>query len=176
MPKRVTSVLCRTWSHPWYIACISAVQPLITSCLFMSHPFSINNWAMSKRPVMAANINGVAPSCGEHASLWVISLAKISLILTKLPKNNNEKYKHVCVWSPNIPFTNWWDDSSVSRYVILFLWSYNQSTGHMNTTLTVAGYKYMYIPVAACCTHRKKKKHQALSTTLETPTATRYRG
>lgn len=64
--------------HPWYVACISAVQPEMVSCLSTSQPFSTSSCTMSSRPIMAANISGVAPSRERHASRWDRSFSRIS--------------------------------------------------------------------------------------------------
>ena len=73
-------------TYPWYVACMRAVQPLIVSCLSISQPLSTSNWAMSNCPAMAANIRGVAPSSGEHASLWLGSWSNMARILLMSPE------------------------------------------------------------------------------------------
>ena len=91
--------------YPWYVACISAVQPLMVSCLSISQPLSTSIWAMSSCPFMAANIRGVAPSSGEQASLWVRSWSRMARIRFMSP--NMRWYVLYCLARNNTHYHNY---------------------------------------------------------------------
>jgi hypothetical protein len=91
---------CNT--YPWYVACMSAVHPLMVSCLSMSQPWSTSNWAMSSCPAIAANINGVAPSCGEQASLWLRSWSSMVRILLMSPGIHKTHHSQSSSYQKNI--------------------------------------------------------------------------